>query len=73
MKQIFIKVLLKVLLNLGDYNPLVMIDNGMDVLYLPWERNIRNKCDAFNIIYMMCCLFLPIFMWQCNDISGVEF
>lgn len=41
-KQIFIKVLLKVLLNLGYYNPLVMIDNGIDVLYLPWERNIRK-------------------------------
>ena len=42
MIQIFIKVLLKVLLNLGDYNPPVMIDNGMDVLYLPWERNIKK-------------------------------
>ena len=31
-KQIFIQVLLKVLRNLGDYNPPVMIDTGMGVL-----------------------------------------
>lgn len=31
-KQIFIQVLLKVLRNLGDYNPPVMIDTVMDVL-----------------------------------------
>ena len=55
-KQIFIQVLLKVLRNLGDYNPPVMIDTVMGVLdnesrdalmeeYFPQLAEIRTDSD----------------------------
>ena len=62
MKQIFIKVLLKVLLNLGDYNPLVMIDNGMDVLYLPCERNIK-KINVTHLNNIYDVLSIPSYLY----------